>query len=266
MDLAISRISEINELQEKIEKYGQSVKDLSYKALLDARRIGQLLLEQQADLQKCNSCTFAEWVEDKTCLSRRSAYNYMDLFKYRYQILDCQTLNDSYEKVKEIKQIEQKTESEKAEIRVDEAIKTGVKPDGWRRGTDDKILAEKVEMNKRLEQAEKERAERIAKFNEEWDQKQSAKKSKTIFDEESILKDADNFLKAQKEMASKMDEWQKTLRLSNDVLSDSFIVAITQWLESKTNDNERLSACHDLIKVVKKMAVELQQKINGGAE
>lgn len=262
-ELKMDTVAEITELQKNIELYGQSIKDLGIQALKNARRIGQLLCEKQDELQKCHSVTFAEWVEENLPFERRTAYRYIDLFKYRFQLVDSSSIADSYKRIEEIKAIEHKTETEKANARVEECIKTGIKPEGWRRGTDDQLMADKIAYKEQVAQAEKDRKKRIDEFKDEWAEKMEMRnKAKSIFDDmtEEVFKSAEALVKGQSKRQAEMEEWKSTLRLSGDLISDSFANAMLEWLAEMESDEKRLSACHDIIKICKKLISDLQVK------
>lgn len=263
-EVSVSVVEEIKTLQAEIEGAGNKVREIGLQALKNATRIGQLLVDVQGDLQKSNSWTFAEWVEKNCPFARSTAYNYIDLFKYRLKVTECDTVRESLKRIEEIKQIEQKSEKMKAEIRVAECIKTGKKPEGWRRGTDDQLLADTIAYNERVKEAEKKRDEHMAQAKKDWEEQiEMRKKSQTIFD--NVFEQTIGILNGVVDREEKMSEWKQKLRLSGDSISHGFSEALLSYLDGLGSDNERLSACHDIIKVVKDVANDLQVKINKSA-
>jgi hypothetical protein len=80
-----------------------------------------------------------EWMDGKLHFSRRAAYRYIDLFKFQKQIKDAENLSEAYKMIGDIKSEQKQVEDRKATDRVQEYKETGKKPEGWRRGTDDKL-------------------------------------------------------------------------------------------------------------------------------
>lgn len=263
-EVSVSVVEEIKTLQAEIDNAGTKIRDIGLNAIKCANRIGELLTGIQEDCKTALKCRFADWVEQNCSFSERTAYKYMDLYKYRTKIADKETLQDCYNQISEIKQIEQKSEKMKAEMRVAECIKTGKKPEGWRRGTDDQLLADTIAYNERVKEAEKKRDEHIAQAKKDWEEQiEMRKKSQTIFG--NVFEQTIGILNGVVDREEKMAEWKQKLRLSGDTISHGFSEALLDYLDSLGSDNERLSACHDIVKVVKQVANDLQEKINKSA-
>lgn len=245
-----SIIYEINYLQDGITQKAKS-------CIQDAQRIGQLLMQVQEDLQKSNSWTFAEWVNKNCNFGRSTAYNYIDLFQYRMKIGASASFSDAYKQIEEIKQIEQRTENEKARARVEVAYKTGTKPDGWRRGTDDKLLQEKkesVERQKAYEENLKKQAEEINRQEEERKQRRA--------EEDVIIENAQRVISEAIGYAEKMASWKDKLHLSgNNSDIENMIIG---YLNNLENDSRRIECCHNIIKICKQIVSDLTVKNKDG--
>ena len=245
-----SIIYEINYLQDGITQKAKS-------CVQDAQRIGQLLTQVQNELQISNSWKFVDWVKHNFKFSVATAYNYMDLFKYRMKIESSSSFSDAYKQIEEIKQIEQKTENEKAKERVEVAYKTGSKPEGWRRGTDDKLLQEKkeaVERQKAYDENLKIQAERI---NREEEQRKQEREN-----QQRIIDNAQKIMSETIEKAVKIENWKNKLHLSgnNEDIENMILV----YLDDLENDSRRIECCHNIIKVCKQIVSDLTTKNRDG--
>ena len=245
-----SVICEINYLQNGIEQKAKS-------CVQDAQRIGQLLTEVQSELQMCNRCTFAEWVEKNCNFARRTAYNYIDLFSYRSRLSEINSFSEAYRQIEEIKQIEQKSEAQKAFERVNEAYRTGEKPEGWRRGTDDKLLQQKketIERQKAYEENLRRQAEEINRQEAERKQRQA--------EQDAVLKHTQKIISDVLEQAVKIENWKDKLHLSgNNSDIENLIISYLNGLE---NDTRRIECCHNIIKVCKKIVSDLTVENKNG--
>ena len=238
-----SVICEINYLQNGIEQKAKS-------CVQDAQRIGQLLKEVKNSLENSNSFKFPEWVRQNFNFTLQTAYNYMDLFQYRSKIVGSSSFTEAYKQIDEIKQIEQKTENEKARERVEVAYKTGKKPEGWRQHTDDKLLQEKkesIERQKAYEENLRRQAEEINRQEAERKQRQA--------EQDAVLKHTQKIISDVLEQAVKIESWKDKLHLSgNNSDIENLIISYLNGLE---NDTRRIECCHNIIKVCKKIVSDL---------
>jgi hypothetical protein len=62
------------------------------------------------------------------------------------------------------------------------------------------------------------------------------------------------------ETEKKRTEFKEKIRLSADGMKDPFQDALMDYLNGLENDNRRIEACYNIIKICKKVAVELQSK------
>jgi hypothetical protein len=68
------------------------------------------------------------------------------------------------------------------------------------------------------------------------------------------------------EQQAKRTSFKERIRLSDAGKEDVFIDALMDYLEELDDDNRRIEACYNIVKVAKNIAVELQQQqhSNGG--
>jgi hypothetical protein len=195
--------------------------------------------------------TFDEWLKSKIIFPRRTAYRYISLYNHKNQIADAGSLQEAYEQIETLEAQKRQNETQKAYNRVAEFRKTGVKPEGWRQHTDDKLAKEEQERDARIEQLKQEALNR-EKENQKKDQFREQQKAET----DALI----NFLDQNIQTEKKRAEFKESIRLSADGMNDPFQDAILDYLKSLENDNRRIEACYNIIKVCKKIAVELQGK------
>ena len=205
---------------------------------------------------------FPEWLEKQIACPKRTADRYISLFNYKNEISGTGSLSEAYKLIETIEAQKKQTETQKAYQRVAEYRKTGKKPEGWRQHTDDKLAKEEEErdarieaikqeaLNRKNEQQEKER-ERI-----EETQKREAERARLEVETDSLLKYLDQESVALKKRA----EFKEKIRLSADGMKDPFQDAILDYLDTLQDDSRRIETCYNIIKICKRIAVELQTR------
>jgi hypothetical protein len=91
-------------------------------------------------------------------------------------------------------------------------------------------------------------------------EKESKEKSErqqrdTLFD--NALNDAINNSVAK---SSERQQWQDKIRISDSGKEDAFNQAIMDYMETLPDDNRRIEACNNIIKICKNISIELQRK------
>ena len=241
--LMVSNIKELNELHQQIEGKLRST-------VQDAIRAGELLTQAKDDLPHG---AFLSWIEQNCVFARNTAFRYMQVFKYKDKCSTVDHLQDAYKQVKQLESAEKHTERQKSYQRVGQYRKTGIKPDGWKRGTDDTLAKE-----------EQDRDERIRRFKEKVATDKQAKESK----EKDYKQDSEHFNEAISKLTSKVEEretFKEQIRISSEGKDNPFIDALIDYLQGLDDDNRRLEACHNIIKVAKSIAKELDRKVYSGA-
>ena len=189
------------------------------------------------------------WIEQNCVFSERTAHRYLQLYKYRDKTVRLADLHDAYKQVKQLESAEKHTERQKSYQRVGQYKKTGIKPDGWKRGTDDTLAKE-----------DQDRDERIRRFKERVEEDKQTKESK----KKDYKQDSKHFNEAISKLTSRVEErevFKEQIRISSEGKENPFIDALIDYLQGLDDDNRRLEACHNIIKVAKSIAKELDRKV-----
>ena len=172
----------------------------------------------------------------------------MGVYQYKSKIITVVNLPEAYKQVKQLESAKKQTENQKAFKRVQDYVKSGIKPEGWRKNTDDKLYQE-----------EKDRDERIRRFKERVEADKQAKESK----KKDYKQDSKHFNEAISKLTSRVEEretFKEQIRISSEGKDNPFIDALIDYLQGLDDDNRRLEACHNIIKVAKSIAKELDRK------
>jgi len=238
---------EVNRLNKTIEIKAQS-------AIQDAIRIGEILTSVKENVQHGE---FIPWVAKNCKFSQSTAQKYISLWENKEQIGNShantnfqtpKTLQEAYSLIETLEAQAKRTEGQKAQDRIETYNKTGKKPEGWRQHTDDKLAQEKREQDERVKllqkkiQEESKSREQIADMNDRY---------------------IDEGLKAAQDMVeniTKRQSFKESIRVSHEGLSDPFVDAIMDYLDTLHDDNRRIEACYNIIKVCKGIAVAIQTK------
>jgi hypothetical protein len=220
--------------------------------LLDvALGMGEVL----AELGKFPTGKFPDWLQNNTSIPQSTAYRYMSLYNYRNQITAAENLQEAYKQIEILEAQKKQTETQKAHHRIAEYKKTGVKPEGWRKHTDDKLLKEDQERDKRINDRFEEAKKRESERRQE-QQQAEADRDQTARDIELLSR----HFAGEEETVKKRAEFKEKIRLSAEGMSDPFQDAILDYLEGLENDSRRIEACYNIIKICKRIAAELQRE------
>ena len=244
--LMVSNTKELNDLHQQIEGELRST-------VQDAIRAGELLTQAKDGLPHGG---FLPWIEQNCVFARNTAFRYMQVFKYKDKCSTVDHLQDAYKQVKQLETAEKHTERQKSYQRVGQYKKMGVKPDGWKRGTDDKLYQEDQDRDERIRRF-KESAD--AESRKSADQRSAHKKLGDKIDDagdkiSAGLKDIQNRLKIR-------ETFKEQIRISSEGKDSPFVDALIDYLQGLDDDNRRLEACHNIIKVAKSIAKELDRKV-----
>jgi hypothetical protein len=247
----------MNNIQEIKRLHDEIASDFA-NTLVRAIRIGELLSEQR---DKCTTthtfATFEKWLNDSNFdFNRQTAYQYIGVYENRKRI-NAPDLNTAYKQLADLRAKERQSETQKANSRVAEFRKTGVKPEGWRRGTDDKLLKEDQERDKRINDHFEEVKRRESERQQE-QRRAETERAQTAQDIELLSR----HFADEAETVKKRVEFKEKIRLSADGMKDPFQDAILDYLDTLESDNRRIEACYNIIKICKRIAVELQGRKN----
>ena len=230
---------ELNDLHQQIEGKLRST-------VQDAIRAGELLTQAKDDLPHG---AFLPWIGKNCIFGDKTAERYMKVFEHKGKIVTVSNLPEAYRQVKQIESVKKQTENQKAFKRVQEYAKSGIKPEGWRKNTDDKLYQE-----------EQDRDERIRRFKERVEEDKQTKESK----EKDYKQDSEHFNEALSKLTTRVEEretFKENIRISSEGKDSPFVDALIDYLQGLDDDNRRLEACYNIIKVAKNIAKELDRKV-----
>jgi len=205
-----------------------------------------------AEVKKKFIGDFSKWVESELKMPHSTAWRYLDLYEYQEQIKDSKSVTEAHDKIKAIETQKRQTETQKAHFRIAEYRRTGKKPEGWRQHTDDKLLKEESDRDARIEKVFAEKAKESEKKKTEqleWERKSDEREKKNA----ELKKYLDESTKVIDKRIAFMDK----IRISSEGKTEPFLDAIMDYLDSLTDDNRRIEACYNIIKICKRIANEL---------
>jgi hypothetical protein len=241
MNVTIDRTAEI---KKELSELNQSLKMSVQKAI----KIGQLLTEQKEFIGHGN---FLSWIEDNIDIGQVTAHKYINLYYHQNKISLSENLQEAYSQIETIERQEKQSNEERKRSLIAEFRKTGKKPEGWNRDCDYVIQKDKENEIRQAEykkQLEQERQENIRKREQE-------KLTDDLFSQ--TLNNASNqFIK----QVTERKQWQDKIRISDSGKEDAFNQAIMDYMETLPDDNRRIEACNNIIKICKNISIELQRK------
>lgn len=235
---------QLNELHASIERKLKST-------VTDAIEAGRLLSEKKAELPHGE---FLPWMKLNCSFSQQSASNYMRLFEHSDKLPTVGNLQEAYRQVEQIESRKQQTERTNAMHRVKDYLKTGEKPDGWRRGTDDKLAEEERHRRERAQMEAERLRQEMQDKEAERDRKKESSQRERVTDK--------FFAEAIEQMGQREEKrasFKERIRLSDAGRDDAFVDAIMDYLEELDNDSRRIEACQNIIKVCRNVAADLQR-------
>lgn len=236
--------AELNRLHGEIEQKLRTT-------VQDAIRAGEILTQVKERLEHGE---FLPWIERNCEFKPRTAQEYMGFYRHSDKCASLADLQSARQIVAQIESREKQSEAQKARQRVAEYRKTGVKPEGWRRGTDDRLAQEERERDERIAAA-RERAEAV-QAEREREKKRREEQRASYEQTDEILRQAVEQLS---ERTDKRQKFKQRIRLSQAGESDQFIDALMEYLEELPDDNRRIESCQNIIKVCRNIAAQLQR-------
>jgi hypothetical protein len=175
----------------------------------------------------------------------------MMIYRHKNKTALNADLQEAYNQIETIERQEKMSAEEKKRSLIAEFRKTGNKPEGWDRSLDYIIQKDKDEKIR----AEARAKETIAQMEKESKEKSERQQRDTLFD--NALNDAINNSVAK---SSERQQWQDKIRISDSGKEDAFNQAIMDYMETLPDDNRRIEACNNIIKICKNISIELQRK------
>ena len=191
---------------------------------------------------------------DYVGIKKRTAYRWLE----RYEPEEGRLIEpEELEERKHIESRKKQSESIAIQKRVREAINTGKKPADWDYKTEkeyNRRLKEMADSKRRVEEYKQEMEEK--KKRREQEQKEKEERAYAEKQENDFLAKA---AEAAIENHKKRSMFKNQIKLSQSGESDLFIDALMDYLQELDDDNRRIEACQNIIKVCKNVAVELQR-------
>lgn len=224
--------------------------------VLKGIEIGKILY----NLQISDDTKFVAWAKDNLKMHISTAYDYISLYKYREQIAGVETVTKAYKLIETFEAQKKQSETAKAYQRVNEYQKTGVKPEGWRRGTDDKLAREEADRDARIEAVKQEALKREKEKQEAEKKREEQKRNwqEEIKQDRAKSEVLHTYLEQSAKELKKRIDFKEKIRLSADGMNDPFQDALIDYLDGLNDDNRRIEACYNIIKICKSIANELQ--------
>jgi hypothetical protein len=236
--LSKSRAKEIGELHAGIV---QSMR----RSVQDAIRIGELLTEVKARPEM--SGEFLKWIENELPFAERTARNYMRLWDHRDKTATLADLQDAYRKVEQLEDQARSADRQRLDRLIAEKQATGKKPEGWdrkadyaeRKRLDDQGYEERKRKAIEEKQREAERpTEESAQGKSKWDQ---------IY--EAIMATPPS-----------KNEDLKLADLRENINQKGMFVVLKEYVDGFDGAHHQLEAVYNLLRFLKRVAIELQPK------
>ena len=228
----------LNEATQEIIQIHNGIMQSLRRAVPDAIRIGQIITEQKELLEHGQ---FLPWIETLP-FSHDTARNYQRLYLYSGKIRNVRNLQEAYKKIESLEAIERRQAEDRKWTMIRERLKTGVIPNGWDSAYDE-------DYDRRLKSDQP-----FVKLKDgfEWPKK-DAEPEKQRITSEQLKEAADLFIEKQ----NRIDDFKERIKLSDSGKDDAFIDAIMEYLDGLENDNRRIEACNNIIKVCRNIATGL---------
>lgn len=185
-------------------------------------------------------------------LARRTAYNWLD--RYIPEENKLLTYEEFTEK-KEAEKLVSLSKEERQRTIIAEYRRTGTKLPGWNseiedavRRTDDAEARRKAQREKE----EQERGERAKNYQREYNLNNNDTPQSNAF------KAASDALIYRLDQQA---EWKEKIRLSDGGKESAFMDAIIEYLGMLPDDNRKIEACTNIIKICRNISIELQRKV-----
>lgn len=234
----MSELTTTQATKEIIELHNNIIQS-TRRTVQDAIRIGEIISQEKESLEHGQ---FLPWVETLP-FTRVTANQYSRLYQYRNKCKNALHLQDAYKQIESIEAVEKRKEDERKQALIKQRIQTGEKPDGWDRSLD-------YEYNKRKEFGGY--AKRIE--NERPEPREKIDYQKHQDDIKALGEIADMFI----EKSQERTDFKEKIRISDNGKDDAFSDAIIDYLEGLTDSNRKIEACYNIIKICKKIAIDLQ--------
>lgn len=227
--------------RDEIVKLHSGIITAARRSVQDAIKIGQILSEQK---ERMEHGKFLKWIEPLP-FDERTARRYMAIYRWKDKTARLSDLQEAYKQIETIEAQERRTEDERKHDLIKQYERTGKKPEGWDRSLDYALKKKKEE-----DAAFEERKQKA------FQEGRTAATEDNFSELSSMLRDASTvIIQKEQERAA----WKDKIRISDSGKEDQFLDAILEYLSTLADDNRRIEACQNIIKICKNIAVELQR-------
>jgi len=238
MNLSKSRTQEIIKLHEGI---ASSMR----RSVEDAIHIGELLSKAKEEL---DHGAFLPWIENELPFSQKTAWNYMALHSHQNKLVNITNLQDAYRRVEQLESEEAQKERERKDRLIAEKARTGVNPPGWDRSVtrEEKKREEDIGYQERLASSVYEKAEQAKKSHES--------------PHSGFEQIVDAILKEEPKHADlELDDMRGNVR------QGKVFTVLREYIDSFEGVSRQLEATYNLMRYLKRVAIELQPKTQESA-
>jgi hypothetical protein len=226
---------------QEIVKLHEGIASSMRRSVQDAIRIGELLAEAK---EEAGHGQFLAWIEGTLPFDGRTAERYMRLSNYSNKIDSVSNLQDAYKRVEQLEDEARQKERARKDRLIAEKQATGKKPAGWDRSID-------YEEKRREDDTEYEERKRKAIEEKQSEQKKPQEKSRL-----------DEIIDAVLSEPAKHEDLELADMRANAKQGKIFIV-LKEYIESFDGVSRQLEATYNLMRYLKRIAIDLQPKTQG---
>lgn len=198
--------------------------------------------------------SFESYLEE-VGLARRTAYNWLERFiPEENKLLTYEEFSQKKIEAERAKL----SKEERDRLLISEFRKTGTRPHGWTPHLEERVKKDDEAFARQKERLEKERQRREQRSQEQREQQEKithAERPARTFLSDALLTATNVMI----EKYEKKIAWKEKIRLSDGGKDDAFMDAIIEYLETLPDDNRRIEACNNIIKICRNISVELQK-------
>ena len=217
------------------------------------------LSSKGSNLSNSPNVTDVTWILylDEVGLNRMTVHRWLE----RYEPTENRLMEP--EEVEQRKQIESRRKQDDATAirkRIIEYKQTGKMPDDWDDKTEReyrKTLQEDEERKRKI--AEAVQREKTIHENREREKTEHSESIDRMRRESEFLNEAASIAIGS---FDKRQQFKERIKLSQSGENDIFIDALMDYLEELEDDNRRIEACQDIIKVCRNLSVDFQRRIS----
>jgi hypothetical protein len=237
-------------LKNKINTWNTLTLDI-VEELSDARKFYSKQGQRNDLTYSQNGKKLTTWLEylKEVGLPKTTAYNWLERYlPEEHKLLTPEELEDRKTQEENARRESAKSEYQKSLDRVAQYRKTALKSEQWG-PVEEKLLQEALDYDRRIKEAKARNAE-----------KEKQEEETRIKDQEGekLTGELFSMLDASTAKYKERQGFKEAIRVSSEGQEDPFVDAIMDYLDTLESDSRKIEACHNIIKVCKKIATDLQ--------